>query len=215
MIANTMLYVMGVIDPSVGAASFLNLKDNAAYETACVTCREEVRGSFIHHYFATRGRIINEAAGGSVGALMRWMFDGRRHINLTSLVIIESLITDESLIMIARCCPNLTLLDIRCTRGLSEDALIFVMKHCRRLKTIVGCRCTGDDITEAIAANCKNLTSLNVNYTGGYTTDESVSIAAECPGLTELNVALNHHIKNQPPRTVTCCHRLTFTDFGG
>jgi hypothetical protein len=216
---NTTLAVMGGVDPSVGAASFLSLKDKAAYETACVTCRKEVRSPFIHHSFIIRGRIIFiEAAEGSVGAMVRWMFShGRRHKNLTSLVLIESLITDESLMTIARCCPNLTLLDIRCTRGLSEDALVFVMKHCRRLKSIVGCRCIGDHTIEAIAANCKNLNSLNVNYTGGYTTDESIaSIAAECPGLTELNVALNHHITIQSPQTVTaCCHRLTFTDFGG
>jgi hypothetical protein len=213
-----MLAVMGVVDPSVGAASFLSLKDKAAYETTCVACREEVRSPFIHHSFTMCRRIINEADEGPVGALVRLMFRrGRRHKNLTSLVLTESLITDESLMTIARCCPNLTSLDVRCTKGLSEDALIFVMNQCRRLKSIVGCRCIGDQTIEAIAANCKNLTSLDVSYTGGYITDMSIaSIAAECPKLTELNVALNHHVTIQSLRTITThCPRLTFVDFEG
>jgi hypothetical protein len=207
-----MLAVMGV-DPSVGAASFLSLEDKAAYETVCVACREEVRSPFIHRSFEMNEHVIKKV-------MMRWMFNhGRRHKNLTSLVLTECLISSESLMMIARCCPNLTLLNIEGSNGFTQDALVFAMNHWRRLKSIDMRLCwgVGDQTVEAVAANCKNLTYLKVSHTTGDVTDESIAlIAAECPELTELNVSGHHHMTIQSLRAITAyCPKLTFVNFNG
>ncbi|KQK10895.1 hypothetical protein BRADI_2g56920v3 [Brachypodium distachyon] len=93
-------------------------------------------------------------------------------------------LTDRSLYALAHGCLHLTRLNISGSSNFSDAALVYLTSQCRNLKCLNLCGCVraaSDRALQAIARNCDQLQSLNL--------DESVvALANGCPHLRSLGL---------------------------
>ncbi|KAM3334534.1 hypothetical protein ACQJBY_029139 [Aegilops geniculata] len=93
-------------------------------------------------------------------------------------------LSDRSLYALAHGCPHLTRLNISGCSNFSDAALIYLTSQCKNLKCLNLCGCVraaSDRALQAIACNCSQLQSLNL--------DESVvALANGCPHLRSLGL---------------------------
>jgi hypothetical protein len=214
------------VDHSTGPASFLDIEDVVAFETVSRDCREVTRShNLMRSFSVTEDRLDSKKARG-INEMVSWMFgNGRLHKNLTSFVYSccnsddadYPSLTDDSLMMVARCCPNLNLVVIKLCSDITEDAFVFLVNHCSGLTSINmdGCWDVGDRLLMAVATDCKNLTSLSAVGCNELTDEGIASIADGCQKLTLLNVA-HCYLTIESMLTIAIgCPRLTTLNFTG
>jgi hypothetical protein len=203
--AVTLSHVLTELDSSAGPARFFGMEDLAAFETASHQCNEAARSPVLMRSYELTDRFQKrQKEAYHINEMIDWLFNSgvRQHQNLTSFVVRTGCnnntdppsLTDESLILVAQCCPNLTRLDVEECRALTDDSIIYLVENCPSITSInvSGCWNLTDRSMMAISVNCPNLVFLNPGRSR-HVTWEFCAHGFSFPKLTEFSVDLNRY----------------------
>jgi hypothetical protein len=109
---------------------------------------------------------------------------------LEYLLVWSSILTDTSIVEVARRCPMLTHIAVHGCSKLTDIAIIAVARGCPNITYFDVSQCGNlTDISMiAVARGCPNLTELIADNCGYFTDTSMVEIAHGCPMLTRLEI---------------------------
>eukprot|EP00899_Mesostigma_viride_P027036 jgi/Mesvir1/7517/Mv19272-RA.1 len=104
-------------------------------------------------------------------------------------------VTDESIAVVAQCCPGLQELTANQVKQVTDASLEQLAQHCPRLRRLSLDRSsvTDDGITP-IALQCPDLCLLSVNDCQGVTDASLIMLAEQCPALEYLGLSALDHV---------------------
>jgi hypothetical protein len=135
--------------------------------------------------------------------------------NLKKLVLNSSLISDDTIILIAECCPKMIHLNLGGCRRITDAGMIQVAQYCRDLEelNLTFCRTITDKSMEKIGEYCKKLTSLDINECQSISSIGIKSLAVKCLTLEKLDLTYNRHVDFSTVESViNSCQRLQLID---
>jgi hypothetical protein len=91
---------------------------------------------------------------------------------------------------VAKCCPNLTCLDLTACQTISDTSINYLANYCVKLRELYmhNAYAITDSSIKNLAEHCPNLIMLNLRSCKQLTDDSIKSLAKHCPNLTCLDL---------------------------
>lgn len=135
--------------------------------------------------------------------------------NLTTLVLHSSLISDDTIILIAKSCPKMIDLNLEGCHRITDVGLIQVAQYCRDLEdlSLSFCQTITDKSMEKIGEYCKKLKSLDINACLSINSIGVKYLAMKCLTLEKLDMTHNRQVDFSTIESmINSCQRLHLID---
>lgn len=115
---------------------------------------------------------------------------------LENLVINDINLTDEQLIAILKCCPNLNSINLQDCENLTEISLFLLSILCPKLTKINlnNCWLISDKVINSFAKNYTNLLELDIGDCIFITDESLIKLLYNCKNLKSINLTNNNYI---------------------